>query len=170
MCRTSLISVSLLYHRGDRKEKNQHTQFFVLCDIEENTSVVGIKEVILETQHGAFTSWSGSLRSGVYVVIPFSTSFWAANNSKRDERSRNYTLVVHSSTQIDGVLLKEPPTLLADCLIAATIKLCPNPNIVCFSHISSKSFIVFISLFFLLESFVCHLYDTTKFRRQLGCR
>lgn len=122
--RTSSISVSVVYHRQGRKQNSRHTQSFVICDVEEATREYGTKEVILESRRGAFTYWNGSLRPGAYVIIPFSTSFWRENNKRKEERSASYTLVIHSSIHISGVLIKEPPTLLADCLIAATVKFC----------------------------------------------
>ncbi|CAF1201379.1 unnamed protein product [Rotaria sp. Silwood1] len=126
--KTSLITVSLVYHRHSRKNNNQHTQSFVLCDVDEKTSNVGTKQVIFESRRGTLTYWSGSLRPGAYVIIPFSVSFWKTSNDRKDERTTNYTLVIHSNIRLDGVLLNEPPTLLTDCLIAATIKYCDQPK------------------------------------------
>ncbi|CAF3477566.1 unnamed protein product [Rotaria socialis] len=129
LSKTSLITVSLIYHRHHRKGNSQHTQSFVLCNVEEETSDVGTKEVILESHRGTLTYWNGSLRPGAYVIIPFSVSLWKTRNSKKDERTRNYTLVIHSSIPVDGGFLHEPPTFLADCLIAATLKYCNKPLI-----------------------------------------
>ena len=122
--RISLITVSLVYHRQRRKADKEHAQSFVLCDIEEERSEVGTKEVILSSRRGTFNHWSGSLRPGVYAVIPFSTRFWG----RQDRAIRDYTLVIHSSIQLHGVWVNEPATLLTDCLIAATIKYCTKPK------------------------------------------
>ena len=119
-----MVTVSLAYHRQRRKADKDHAQSFVLCNVEEERSEVGTKEVILGSRRGTFNHWSGSLRPGVYAVIPFSTRFWGA----RERKTRDYTLVVHSSIQLHGVWVNEPATLLADCLIAATIKYCTKPK------------------------------------------
>ena len=97
-----------------------HTQSFILCNVEDRPSKnIGTHVAILQTHRGAFTYWTGSLRPGSYILIPFSTSFW---NTKTHQSQRDFTLVIHSKIQIDAQIIKEPATLLADCLIAATLK------------------------------------------------
>jgi hypothetical protein len=117
--RTSLISISLVYHRHDRKTRFSHTQSFVLCDIDEELlpGSIGRHENIFKSRKGGFTYWTGSLRPGNYVLIPFSISFWGQETTSND-----YTLVIHSSTPIDLTIAPEPPTLLTDCLISAVVK------------------------------------------------
>ncbi len=114
-----MISISLVYHRHDRKTRFHHIQSFVLCDINEESSLCGIgrHENILKSRQGGFTYWTGSLRRGNYVLIPFSISFWG-----QDTKSTDYTLVIHSSIPIDLTISRESPTLLADCLISAVVK------------------------------------------------
>ncbi|CAF4931148.1 unnamed protein product, partial [Rotaria sp. Silwood1] len=116
---TSLVSISLVYHRHDRKIRSHHTQSFVLCDIDEESSFsdIGKHENILKSRQGGFTYWTGLLRSGSYILIPFSISFWG-----QDAKNNDYTLVIHSSIPIHLTIALEPPTLLADCLISAVIK------------------------------------------------
>ncbi|CAF4551610.1 unnamed protein product [Rotaria sp. Silwood2] len=116
---TSLVSISLVYHRHDRRTRPCHTQSFVLCDIDEESSFDGIgkHENILKSRQGGFTYWTGSLRPGNYILIPFSISFWG-----EDTKNNDYTLVIHSSIPIDLTIALEPPTLLVDCLISAVIK------------------------------------------------
>ncbi len=117
--RTSFISISLVYHRHDRTTRLHHTQSFVLCDINEESTFGGIgrHKNILKSRQGGFTYWTGSLRPGNYILIPFSISFWG-----QDSKSTDYTLVIHSSIPIDLTITPEPPTLLADCLISAIVK------------------------------------------------
>jgi hypothetical protein len=107
-----------LYHRRDRKARLNHTQSFVLCDTDEETPFDGIgrRENILNSQQRGFTYWSGSLRPGIYILIPFSISFWG-----QDAKDNDYTLVIHSSVSIDVNIGTESPTLLADCLMSAVI-------------------------------------------------
>jgi len=90
-----------------------------LCDINEESTFGGIGryENILKSRQGGFTYWTGSLRPGNYILIPFSVSFWG-----QDSKSTDYTLVIHSSIPIDLTITPEPPTLLADCLISAIVK------------------------------------------------
>ncbi len=109
-----------------------HTQSFILCNVEDEQSQnVGTHVAILKTKRGAFVSWTGSLRPGSYVLIPFSTSFW---DEKYLETERNYTLVLHSKIQIDVQVIKEPATVLADCLITFISKKYPM------QRVSSKYF------------------------------
>ena len=117
--RSSLINISLLYHRHDRETRSFHTQSFVLCDADDLTSsgVIGRRESILISKRGRFTYWSGSLRAGYYVLIPFSTSFW-----RNEERQRNFTLVIHSSVPLDLSVRNKSAAILADCLISAVMK------------------------------------------------
>ncbi|CAF5048747.1 unnamed protein product, partial [Rotaria sp. Silwood1] len=113
---TSIVDISLLYHREKRRSDDRHTQSFVLCDVKDGVSTyIGTKVAILQTHRGSFTHWTGSLSPGTYVLIPFSTSFW---DEKNHESIRDYTLVIHSKIQIDVYVINEPATLLADCLIA----------------------------------------------------
>ncbi|CAF3916991.1 unnamed protein product [Rotaria sordida] len=116
---TSLINISLIYHRHDRKIHPYHTQSFVLCDIDTESSFdnIGKYENILKSRQGGFTYWTGSLRPGNYILIPFSIGFWG-----QDTKNNDYTLVIHSSIPIDLTIALEPPILLADCLISAVIK------------------------------------------------
>jgi hypothetical protein len=143
--RTSLINISLLYHRQARKVRSYHTQSFVLCDADELTStgVIGRRESILICKRGGFTYWSGSLRAGSYVLIPFSTSFWRTNVDNRD-----FTIVIHSSVQLDLSVRNKPQTFLANCLISAAIKNCKQEQ-VCL--IISFLNIVLTMMFFLDE-------------------
>ncbi|CAF1171562.1 unnamed protein product [Rotaria sp. Silwood1] len=114
--KTSIVDISLLYHREKRRSDDRHTQSFVLCDVKDGVSTyIGTKVAILQTHRGSFTHWTGSLSPGTYVLIPFSTSFW---DEKNHESIRDYTLVIHSKIQIDVYVINEPATLLADCLIA----------------------------------------------------
>lgn len=127
-----MITVSLIYHRHFRKGNYTHTQSFVICNVEENTGDVGTKLVILESSRGTFCYWSGSLKPGAYVIIPFSTSFWKTSSYRKNERTRDYTLVIHSTVQLNGTFIKEPPTLLADAIITATVQYCETPRMVMF--------------------------------------
>ncbi|CAF3875319.1 unnamed protein product [Adineta steineri] len=116
---TSLINISLLYHRHSRTTHSTHTQSFVLCDIDESDSFnsVGKRESILVCRHRRYTYWTGLLRAGSYVLVPFSISFWGTTGKNRD-----YTVVIHSSVQLDLTIKNKRPTFLADCLIAAVMK------------------------------------------------
>lgn len=87
---------------------------------------------ILKSRQGAFTYWSGSLRPGNYILIPFSVSLWEQNTINND-----YTIVIHSNIPIDLVIAPEPPTILADCLISAVIKKYNIPTKVC-QYIQNK--------------------------------
>jgi hypothetical protein len=129
--RISSINISLIYHRQHRKLRNYHTQSFVLCDVDQASKNVGANEIILKSRRGGFIHWTGSLKPGFYVLIPFSTSFWKEHINEEEQITRDFTLVIHSSIQLNGTLIDEPPTLLADCLIAATIKYCDKPEKVC---------------------------------------
>jgi hypothetical protein len=126
--RTSLINISLLYHRQNRRIRHYHTQSFVLCNVEQGASKdVGTRQAILCTSRGVFTHWIGSLTPGTYVIIPFSTSFW----NDDDVSVNDYTLVIHSKVQIHVQVTPEPATLLADCLIASVLKNHIQPQNVC---------------------------------------
>lgn len=126
LSKTSLINISLLYHRANRRLRYYHTQSFVLCNVEQGASKdVGTNQAILCSSRGVFTHWIGSLTPGFYVIIPFSTSFW---NNDDDDDSRpvnDYTLVIHSKVQINVQVTPEPATLLTDCLIATILKNVP---------------------------------------------
>lgn len=118
--RSSEINISVVYHRKDRKKSITHTQSFVLCNVEDGpTKHIGTSTAVLKARRGAFTHWTCPLPSGTYVLIPFSVSFW--EKQVRDSE-RNYTLVIHAKIPIELELVKEPASLLADCLIAAIIK------------------------------------------------
>jgi hypothetical protein len=80
---------------------------------------IGIDVIILKKRRGAFIHWTGLLKTGFYILIPFSTSFWDEKNHKFE---RDYTLTIHSKIQINGQIINEPPILLADCLIAYCLK------------------------------------------------
>ena len=139
--KTSLVNISLLYHRQNRRIRNFHTQSFVLCNVEQGASKeVGTCQAILCTNRGAFTHWIGSLRAGFYVVIPFSTSFWNENNIS----VKDYTLVIHSKVQINVQVTPEPATLLADCLIATVLKNKIPLHKVCDENFSFKEYVFFV--------------------------
>ncbi len=127
-----MINISLLYHRPNRRVRHYHTQSFVLCNVEQGAfKDVGTSQAILCTNRGAFTHWIGSLSPGFYVLIPFSTSFWNEDNVSIND----YTLVIHSKAQINVQVTPEPPSLLADCLIATVLKNNIQPQKVCLSEI-----------------------------------
>ncbi|CAF3941195.1 unnamed protein product [Rotaria sordida] len=117
--KTSFVNISLVHHRRDRKTLSSHTQAFVLCDIDKltSTNTIGKYESIFICKRGDFTYWTGSLRAGHYVLIPFSISFWY-----KDKENRDFTLVIHSSVQLHLTMKNKPATFLTDCLISAVIK------------------------------------------------
>lgn len=123
--RTSTVTISLLYHRRNRATHSYHTQGFVLCDADDSSSSdrLGRRESFLECKRGGFTYWSGSLRAGHYVIIPFSTSFWQSG-----EKHRDYTVVIHSSAHLGLTIREKSSTFLADCLISATMRMCNHPK------------------------------------------
>ena len=123
--RTSTIIISLLYHRQNRTTHSYHTQGFVLCDADNSSAPdhLGRRESFIESKRGGFTYWSGSLRAGYYIIIPFSTSFWRSS-----EKHRDYTLVIHSNAHLNLTTREKPSTLLADCLISATMKMANHPK------------------------------------------
>ncbi|CAF1334029.1 unnamed protein product [Adineta ricciae] len=125
---TSKIDISLIYHREDRQQSADHTQSFVLCDVEYESKRLGRNKILLESQRGGFLHWSGTLKPSVYVLIPFSISFWRHSSGDNQRPNRNFTLVIHSNTEISGHLVKEPATFLADCLIRATMNFCGQPE------------------------------------------
>lgn len=116
--RNSWVNISIIYHRHDRKTVNYHTQSFVLCDIDESTgaTIVGQRQNILEGKRSGFLYWSGLLEAGSYVLIPFSISFWFEDNKTRD-----FTVVIHSTEQFGLNVDHKPATFLADCLISAIV-------------------------------------------------
>ena len=126
--RTTSISISLVYHRSDRKNRPSHTQSFVLCDIDEELSAgsIGKYENILKSSRGGFTYWTGSLRPGNYILIPFSISFWGRTTSNCD-----YTIAIHSGIPLDLTIAAEAPTMLSDCLMSAVVKKYHNSTEVC---------------------------------------
>ncbi|CAF4873840.1 unnamed protein product [Rotaria sp. Silwood1] len=117
--KTSSVNISLIHHRHDRTARSSLTLSFVLCDTDElaSTGIIGKRESILIGKNGSFTYWTGSLRAGYYVLIPFSTSFWQSHKENRD-----FTIVIHSSVQLDLAKKNKPTTFLADCLISAVMK------------------------------------------------
>ncbi|CAF1267771.1 unnamed protein product [Rotaria magnacalcarata] len=119
LSRESSITVSVIHHRHDRTTRSSHTQSFVLCDVDELVSkgIVGKRKSILISKQGEHTYWTGSLRAGNYVLIPFSTSFW-----KNSKPNRDFTVVIQSSVQLELNMEKKKATFLADCLIAAALK------------------------------------------------
>jgi len=122
--RTSSVNISLIYHRKNRRLSHFHTQSFILCNIGDRLlKNLDTDVIILQSYRGAFTYWTGLLKTGFYILIPFSTSFWDEKNSKSE---RNYTLVIHSKIQIDAQVINEPAVLLADCLIAYCLKEYPK--------------------------------------------
>ncbi|CAF1106978.1 unnamed protein product [Rotaria sordida] len=139
LSKTSLVNLSLLYHRPNRRLRNYHTQSFVLCNVEQGASKdVGTRQAILCTSRGAFTHWIGSLRPGFYVLIPFSTSFWNDDN----QSIQDYTLVMHSKIQINAQVTHEPATLLTDCLIATVLKnnIQPQKGKDCNYYVTTKEY------------------------------
>ena len=121
--RTSVVTVSLVYHRRDRASNTNHVQTFILCDIDQSTAdltVIGKRESILISRRRAFTHWSGSLRAGNYVLVPLSISFGDERASHRD-----FTVVIHSSIALEVETKNQPPSFIADCLISSVMK---NPS------------------------------------------
>ena len=129
--RPSLITITLVHHRETRKDRSTHTQSLVICDVDEASGTVGVKEFIFKSHRETLTYWSGMLSAGTYVVIPFSMSFWHINQDRMPARTRNYTLIIHSSVKLHLVAVNEPAFLLSDCLLAAAIKYCNKPEMVC---------------------------------------
>ncbi|CAF0817246.1 unnamed protein product [Adineta ricciae] len=116
----SSVTISLLYHRQSRRLSCSHTQCFLLCDIHDRQMrTLGTHVSILQTDRRSFTQWTGSLDSGYYILIPFSTTFW---NDENCGLQRSYTVVVHSNVQFDLQLVTEPATVLTDCFISAISK------------------------------------------------
>ncbi|CAF1341645.1 unnamed protein product, partial [Didymodactylos carnosus] len=115
----SQINISLYYHKQDRTQRVLHTQSFLLCDIDHTNGKTGELTANISGTRDGFTSWDGSLRSGNYVLIPFSTSFWSKSE---DTSALNYTVVIHASNTLELTPVEEPVTYLSDCLIAAVIK------------------------------------------------
>jgi hypothetical protein len=52
--RTSNIDISLIYHREARQQSANHTQSFVLCDIEEGTKRLRQNKILFESHRGGF--------------------------------------------------------------------------------------------------------------------
>lgn len=133
----------MIYHRKDRRLHAFHTQAFILCRVkDERSKNLNTEFLILQTHRGAFTHWSGLLKPGFYILIPFSTTFWDAMKTKN---GRKYTLVIHSKIQINGQFINEPATLLANYLIAYGLKEYPK--------VSAVSYTKKTCLFFLLIDF-----------------
>mgnify|MGYP006983764156 FL=1 len=104
------MNISLIYHRHDRTTRHYHTQSFLLYDIDKH-------EHILQSSRGTFTHWSGSLKPGNYIIIPYSISFWGQETNNSD-----YTLVIHSDIPLDLSIGLQSPTLFADYLISTIVK------------------------------------------------
>lgn len=116
--RTTFLHVSLVYHRHDRKEYANISQAFILKDVADES----INHAsIFRSDRSSFTHWSGSLQPGIYSLIPFSISFWH-QRSLLTNIQNTFTLVIHSSVEIEGVLSDEASTYLADSLMSAVIK------------------------------------------------
>jgi hypothetical protein len=126
MFRPSTITVGLFHQRSNRKRfYANHTQSFVLCDTVEH-SQVGDQQAIICSRRKAYTHWTGTLPSGSYVLIPFSASYW--HQPRQNDDQTKFTLVIHSFTQLDLVIVEESGKLLADSLIAAVIKNSHTPK------------------------------------------
>ncbi len=111
--------MGLFHHRSDRKNSNaEHIQSFVLCDIANHH--VGRRRAVLCSTRGGYTECTETLPAGAYVLIPFSTSYWHRERKHDDEIK--YTLVIHSSIQLDVLVTDELGKLLADCLIANALQ------------------------------------------------
>ena len=120
--------MSILYHRDDRKKSNYHSQSFVLCRIDRQMKSIDKDEIFVQSCRGGFLHWCGSLKSGYYLLIPFSISFWKKNFNDKNSMKRTFTLVIHSTIQLNGIFIHEPATVLAHCLINAIIKSCQKPD------------------------------------------
>lgn len=118
--RRSTITVGLFHQRSDRKRFYvNHTQSFVLCDVDEQRRV-GEQHAIVCSRRKAYTHWTGTLPIGSYVLMPFSASYW--NQPQQNEDETEFTLVIHSYTQLDLVVVEESGNRLADALIATLLK------------------------------------------------
>lgn len=104
------MNISLIYHRHDRTTNHHHTQSFLLCDIDKH-------EPVLNSSRGTFTHWSGSLKPGNYIIIPYSISFWG-----QEAKDNDYTLVIHSDIPLDLSINLQSPTVFADYLISTIVK------------------------------------------------
>ncbi|CAF4951625.1 unnamed protein product [Rotaria sp. Silwood1] len=116
----------MLYHHYHRKSDVNLTQAFILCEVVDESTNTDKHNFILHSQRELCTYWSGSLRPGIYYIIPFSTSFW--HRHEQTEELNGFTLVIHSSVQIEGLLGNEKSTFLADSLIAYVMKSCEKPQ------------------------------------------
>ena len=113
-----MIKISLIHHRHARKSRSFHTQSFVLCDIDTSRSppIIGAHYHRIESSRGRFTYWSDALAAGDYVLIPYSISFWGSS-----DKHTNYTLVIHSSVQLQLTTEVKKGKFLADCLIGTLV-------------------------------------------------
>ncbi|CAF1323097.1 unnamed protein product, partial [Rotaria sordida] len=127
---TMLINVSMLYHRRDRDSGEILTQSFILGNAVDESMQTDERNLILHSQYGPCLAWFGSLRPGLYFIIPFSISFW--NKDDHEQIIDGFTLVIQSSVQIEGLLGDGSPTFLADSLIAYLMKNCKEPAQVLF--------------------------------------
>lgn len=122
--------MSIIYHREDRKRTHYHTQSFVLCRVNNQRKIIDSNEIIVESVRGGFVHWSGLLNEGYYILIPFSISFWTMN--MKNEMRRTYSLVIHSTIQINGTFLHEKSSFVSNCLIKGIMKCCKQIEKVCF--------------------------------------
>ena len=77
---------------------------------------IGRQHTFLCSTKGKYTEWIETLPAGAYILIPFSTSYWHQERKQDDEIK--YTLVIHSSIQLDVMVTEELGKILAECLIA----------------------------------------------------
>ncbi|CAF1252064.1 unnamed protein product [Didymodactylos carnosus] len=112
-----------LIHHQSTYMRHTHTQLFLLCDINQQTGEIGGQIAVIRSRHGEFVCWDDSLRQGFYLLIPFSTSFWQVDNDQnKQSQSLNYTLVIHSSNQLELTVVEEPVTVLSHALIQVMLK------------------------------------------------
>jgi hypothetical protein len=116
----------MIYHCQNRKSDDNITQSFILCNVIDEAKDTNTLNDVLCSQREVYTYWSGSLKAGLYCIIPFSISFW--HREEQIKEILDFTLVIHSNVKIEGQLGIEKPTFLADCLIASVIKQCDDPD------------------------------------------
>lgn len=92
----------------------------MLCRVNNERKLIDSNEIILQSSRGGFVHWSGLLKEGYYILIPFSISFWTMNSN--DEMKRTFTLVIHSTIELNGTFIDETSSFLSNCLINAIIK------------------------------------------------
>ena len=120
-CRNSSVFISLIYHRQDRSIRNRHIQSFILCDVQERGSgqppLLGRRIAVLKSKRAGFIEWQEILNAGTYALVPFSFTFW-----HDQEKSRDYTVVIHSSYPSRLRVVRVSAIFLADCLIASILQ------------------------------------------------